>query len=95
MCNLLGLSSCENHDSINHRVVVYCGSSEHFLILVFTACGVSCWAFPCWYEGMERVSPTDVHILSYHSNVSVVPEWRHIARAVTIDLSNEHLIRFI
>ena len=69
-------------------------------------------SFPRWYVGLARVSPTDVHILSYHSDVSVVsengednivdfemiardPEWQLIAMAVTIDVSNEHLIRFI
>ena len=67
---------------------------------------------PRWDVGLARVSPTDVHILSYHSDVSVVSEngednivefeiiarnqeWQQIAMAVTIDLSNEHFIRFI
>ena len=69
-------------------------------------------SFPRWYVGLTRVSPTDVHILFNHSDVTVMsenrekdivdfemiardPEWQHIAVAVTIDASNEHLIRFI
>ena len=66
---------------------------------------------PHWDERLAQVSSTDVHILSYHSDVSVVEngednivefemiardqEWQQIAMAVTIDLSNEHFIRFI
>ena len=65
-----------------------------------------------WNLGFVRVSPTDVHVLSYHSDVSVVsenrednivefemiardPEWQHIPRGATIDVSNERLIRLI
>ena len=33
-------------------------------------------SFPRWYVGLTRVSPTDVHILSYHSVVTVVAENR-------------------
>ena len=66
---------------------------------------------PHWDVRLAQVSSTDVHILSYHSDVSVVEngednivefemiardqEWQQIAMAVTIDLSNEHFIRFI
>ena len=69
-------------------------------------------SFPRWYIGLTRVSPTDVHMLSYHSDVTVVsknredsivdfgmiardPERQHIAIAVILDASNEHLIRLI
>ena len=66
---------------------------------------------PHWDVKLAQVSSTDVHILSYHSDVSVVEngednivefemiardqEWQQIAMAVTTSLSNEHFIRFI
>ena len=33
-------------------------------------------SFPRWYVGLTRVSPTDVHILFYHSDVTVISENR-------------------
>ena len=66
---------------------------------------------PHWDVRLAQVSSMDVHILSYHSDVSVVEnrednivefemialdqEWQQIAMAVTTDQSNEHFIRFI
>ena len=59
-------------------------------------------SYPRWIVSLARVSSTDLHILSCYSDVFMGfimiardPEWLCIAMGVTIDLSNEHFIRFI
>ena len=72
-------SGCGSHgyvyrvcsDSIQHRVV------NHFGILSsleLRPLAILVGSSPRWDVGLTRVSPTDVHILSYHSDVSVVSE---------------------